>query len=583
MPAISVQVGAEEKEISGLNRKTTCAEVIEALLNDKQTEVLADRENSQEVPECASDTANSKNLQELAKNYVIVENWRGCEKPLPSQTRILSVWRAWGKEQCHVRFSLKKDKSSRFRVGRYKEEFPDGDTSFIHPENIEQETDASHYIHKLSHGQKKRIRRSLMQYQRAVLNQRSQEGIDGNNNAGKKHRSRRGNRVDGDRSLSSREKSTTGPMDRITLSEEQFVDGVVTGPECVLWHDEKNKFRRNISDKQFNKERCTYRRPHHRRLSLLQEDSDGVTDQNVILSHPIKNDLHRNFYCSDSKKHSRSKHRSRHRSSHGNKTSRNQRKHRLVGSTDSNTSTASASVSSDEEYKSYSEGEDADDEKSVMADFNTSVSRQKLTEYAQSLLPCVETYSSGTASPSTATITDSSSATTTCSETSNTSGCSFTTSSSETSSTAELESYYARRDAAEAAKANANEKPKSGAARLFRIAKPAQSIIGSFKRKKRTPATQQNPTSTRAVQGPLPYSHLISKQQDNVKSDTYQASPANTTQQLSKKPIESFSNQPSEPPRKLTEGELLNYIIARLSNASNCEVIINGWLVLSFI
>ena len=540
MPAITVQVGNEEKEISGLNRKTTCAEVIEALMNDRHVEIKDLLEKGQAVPGEEQENFKNADFSKLAKNYIIVENWRGCEKPLPPQTRILAVWRAWGKEQCHVKFALKKDKNSLFCEERQKDEF----INFAHFPNQTEQTESSHYIHKLSHGQKKRIRRSMMQYQRAVLLQRTQERIDGNNNAGK-NTSKRGDHVAGDRLNFSRQKSSSGPKGKITLSEEQFVDGVVGA---------HNKFLHNV---QFKKERCNYRRPHHRRLSLLQDDSDGVTDQNVTLTRA--NDCQNYHSPNMSKKRTRSRQRSRQRSSYQSRTSQSDRRRKLLDSksgTDSTTSTASFGVSSDIEHDSYSEGDEADDEKSVMADFNTSVSRQTYTDFAESLLPCVETYSSGAASASTATITDTSSATTTCSETSNISGSSFTTSSSETSGGTDLELYYARKEAANAAKANVTEKPKSGAAKLFRIAKP-QSLIDSFKRKKKTQnAPQSISTSNKPVQVPsTPNSKLIPKQSEKVlaQSDRAQKNSSSTSANGAKTKDDQLSEVPAV--QNISEGK----------------------------
>ena len=521
MPAITVQVGNEEKEISGLNRKTTCAEVIEALMNDRQVELIALKEQGRGVPENELKNFKNVDLGELARNFIIVEKWRGCEKPLPPQTRILAVWRAWGKEQCHVKFSLKKDKSSHLLACQNIDESQDEYIGSNHGSNQNKLSESLHYVHKLSHGQKKRIRRSMMQYQRAVLLQRAQDRIDGNNNAGKLT-SKRGDRDTGIQTNSSRQKSVVPSKAKITLSEEQFVDEI---PNCLHRIDTSNKFMQNALE--FNRERCNYRRPHHRRLSLLQDDSDEISDQNVTLNR--SSDFSASFSYSDkSLKHSRSRTRSKNRPSHRNRTSQRHKALSKKSGSESTSSNPSVSLSSEVEHDSYSEGDEADDEKSIMADFSTSASRPKLLGFAASLLPGVETFGRGAGSACAAIITDTSSATTTCSETSNVSGSSFTTSSSEASSgTNELELYYARKEAAaNAAKANAAEKPKSGTAKLFRIP-------NSFKRKKRTPnALQSNPTSNKLAQVPSSLnSKLNPKQLDKVspKPDSSQEKNSSTT------------------------------------------------------
>ncbi|XP_077420144.1 ras association domain-containing protein 10 [Vanacampus margaritifer] len=77
---ISVWVSAEEKLVVGLSKRTTCADVVKALLED----------------------VNNPNHH----CYCIVEKWRGLQRILPDRTRIWRLWVAWGEERDRVRFLL---------------------------------------------------------------------------------------------------------------------------------------------------------------------------------------------------------------------------------------------------------------------------------------------------------------------------------------------------------------------------------------------------------------------------------------------------------------------------------------------
>ncbi|XP_077374384.1 ras association domain-containing protein 10 [Festucalex cinctus] len=77
---ISVWVCAEEKLVVGLSKRTTCADVVKALLKD----------------------VNNPNHQ----CYCIAEKWRGLQRILPDRTRIWRLWVAWGEERDRVRFVL---------------------------------------------------------------------------------------------------------------------------------------------------------------------------------------------------------------------------------------------------------------------------------------------------------------------------------------------------------------------------------------------------------------------------------------------------------------------------------------------
>ncbi|XP_078405505.1 ras association domain-containing protein 10-like [Cetorhinus maximus] len=92
---LSVWLCQEEKVISGLSRRNTCADVILALLEESRM-----------------NGAGSKFLSGPADSYCLVEKWRGFERTLPNKTKILRLWSAWGEEQEKVTFMLVKSQAS---------------------------------------------------------------------------------------------------------------------------------------------------------------------------------------------------------------------------------------------------------------------------------------------------------------------------------------------------------------------------------------------------------------------------------------------------------------------------------------
>uniref|UniRef100_A0A8C2H9C2 Ras association domain family member 10 n=1 Tax=Cyprinus carpio TaxID=7962 RepID=A0A8C2H9C2_CYPCA len=90
---ISVWVCREEKLVSGLSKRTSCADVMRLLLGEQNLE--------QRV-----------SLSGSPQSYCIVEKWRGFERILPNKTKILRLWSAWGEEQENVRFVLVKNEAS---------------------------------------------------------------------------------------------------------------------------------------------------------------------------------------------------------------------------------------------------------------------------------------------------------------------------------------------------------------------------------------------------------------------------------------------------------------------------------------
>uniref|UniRef100_A0A3B4THS9 Ras association domain family member 10 n=1 Tax=Seriola dumerili TaxID=41447 RepID=A0A3B4THS9_SERDU len=93
---ISVWVCREEKLVSGLTKRTTCADVVKVLLEDQ---------NLQQGTSAAM-------LSGSPQSYCVVEKWRGFERILPNKTKILRLWSAWGDEQENVRFVLVKNEAS---------------------------------------------------------------------------------------------------------------------------------------------------------------------------------------------------------------------------------------------------------------------------------------------------------------------------------------------------------------------------------------------------------------------------------------------------------------------------------------
>uniref|UniRef100_A0A8C5PYJ4 Ras association domain family member 10 n=1 Tax=Leptobrachium leishanense TaxID=445787 RepID=A0A8C5PYJ4_9ANUR len=98
---VSVWLCQEEKLVSGLTRRTTCAEVVKVLLEDYNQ----------------NQDAEGSMLLGPPQSYCIVEKWRGFERILPNKTKILRLWTAWGEEQENVRFVLVRSEASLSSTG----------------------------------------------------------------------------------------------------------------------------------------------------------------------------------------------------------------------------------------------------------------------------------------------------------------------------------------------------------------------------------------------------------------------------------------------------------------------------------
>ncbi|XP_069485423.1 ras association domain-containing protein 9 isoform X2 [Ambystoma mexicanum] len=92
---IVVWVCQEEKIVCGLIKATTCSDVVEALLEEHQ-----------------STHGDKSILLGDPSEYCIVEKWKGYERVIPPVTKMLKLWKAWGKEQFNVHFVLLKSNAS---------------------------------------------------------------------------------------------------------------------------------------------------------------------------------------------------------------------------------------------------------------------------------------------------------------------------------------------------------------------------------------------------------------------------------------------------------------------------------------
>ncbi|XP_037087685.1 ras association domain-containing protein 9-like [Pollicipes pollicipes] len=85
---IPVWVNGVEKWVTGVGRRTTCADLVRALLT---TELGAEPPSEAEL-----------------RAHGLVERWRQVERPLDAGARIQKVWRTWGQDTADVRFTLKR-------------------------------------------------------------------------------------------------------------------------------------------------------------------------------------------------------------------------------------------------------------------------------------------------------------------------------------------------------------------------------------------------------------------------------------------------------------------------------------------
>lgn len=91
---IPVWVRGEQRWISGLCEETTCVQLVEALLRDDG--LIEDDDDQHNAPN------HSTHRDELLSQYVISEQWRRVEQILDANTKVLSIWTAWGSAQSEV-------------------------------------------------------------------------------------------------------------------------------------------------------------------------------------------------------------------------------------------------------------------------------------------------------------------------------------------------------------------------------------------------------------------------------------------------------------------------------------------------
>ena len=75
----------QQKWVSGINRNTTCSEVVAVLFS----QLGKSGEQEQEKLEPSS--------------FGLVEKWRRIERPLGGTSRVLKTWQAWGQDKTEVR------------------------------------------------------------------------------------------------------------------------------------------------------------------------------------------------------------------------------------------------------------------------------------------------------------------------------------------------------------------------------------------------------------------------------------------------------------------------------------------------
>ncbi|XP_064482553.1 ras association domain-containing protein 10-like [Ornithodoros turicata] len=93
---IPVWVGGVQKWVTGITKRTTCEDIVRAVLASSRSSRHKSSESSSRDP----------------RNYALVERWPRGERPLDNQSRILKHWKSCGEEQSKVRFTLRKVSST---------------------------------------------------------------------------------------------------------------------------------------------------------------------------------------------------------------------------------------------------------------------------------------------------------------------------------------------------------------------------------------------------------------------------------------------------------------------------------------
>ncbi len=93
------------KFVSGVDEATTCRQVLDSVLMSERQAHLREERGEEEEEE-----------------FVLVEQWRGVERPLAAGSRILALWDAWGEEQARVRFVIKRVRRGSSRRQRQQQQ-----------------------------------------------------------------------------------------------------------------------------------------------------------------------------------------------------------------------------------------------------------------------------------------------------------------------------------------------------------------------------------------------------------------------------------------------------------------------------
>ncbi|XP_072123583.1 ras association domain-containing protein 9-like isoform X1 [Mobula birostris] len=154
---IAVWVCQEEKLVCGLTKRTSCAQVVRALLEDHLANAGATRL-----------------LHAPAKDYCIVEKWRGFERLLPPATKLLRLWASWGEEQPNVHFVLVKVGASLAVPGLRSAE-----AKVIQNKGGQGELSAAQYINSLpAEKQRRMVRKAFRKLAKMKKLKQGREGIE---------------------------------------------------------------------------------------------------------------------------------------------------------------------------------------------------------------------------------------------------------------------------------------------------------------------------------------------------------------------------------------------------------------------
>uniref|UniRef100_A0A1A9Z6P3 Ras-associating domain-containing protein n=1 Tax=Glossina pallidipes TaxID=7398 RepID=A0A1A9Z6P3_GLOPL len=95
---ITIWLGNEVRYVSGVTNKTTCNDIIKAMIDDELSN------GNCELHRCVQkDGTASRDYS----GYVITECWRGIERSYDGNVAILPIWKAWNRAHNEIRLSLK--------------------------------------------------------------------------------------------------------------------------------------------------------------------------------------------------------------------------------------------------------------------------------------------------------------------------------------------------------------------------------------------------------------------------------------------------------------------------------------------